>query len=108
MGRLRGNSSVCYTNGYVCASGAPNTGWLYDNSNFQWALSPNASLSYRAFTLKSDGHIDRNSDVKLSYNTRPCVYLRPDTEILSGDGSSGNPYRLEDVANKIEGLKNYE
>ena len=29
-----------------------------------------------------------------NYNFLPCVYLRPDVSILSGDGSSNNPYEI--------------
>ena len=29
-----------------------------------------------------------------NYNFVPCVYLRPDVSIISGDGSNDNPYEL--------------
>ena len=33
----------------------------------------------------------KNTD---SYNFLPCLYLRPDVSIISGDGSSDNPYEI--------------
>ncbi len=72
----------CYTNS-----------WLYDSSNNQWTLAPNASNSDGVFRVTYDGYVG-NSYVDISYVVRPAVYLLSNVEIVSGIGTPDEPFIL--------------
>jgi len=67
--------------------------WLYDSANSRWTLSPYASSSSNSevFLINSAGFAYDFSEC-LSMNIHPTVYLKSNTKIISGDGSSNNPF----------------
>ena len=74
----------CYTNS-----------WLYDSSNTQWTLAPDASNSNSVFRVFSDGCVDDYGHVSNSDAVRPAVYLLSNVEIVSGVGSMEEPFILK-------------
>lgn len=99
-----GVDNICYTNGHNCSTGQPTNGWLYDNTNTntQWTISPYATNDF-AFLVSGSGFVYISSyadytgeKVYLCLNNyvRPVVYLQSNIKIVSGDGTSSNPYIL--------------
>ena len=73
----------CYTNS-----------WLYDGTNNQWTLAPNASDSKLVFHVFNGGDVF-NVIVSFSHAVRPAVYLLSNVEIVSGVGSMEEPFILK-------------
>ena len=76
------SGSDCYTND-----------WLYNNSNYQWTLTPNSDYSYPVVAISSDGYVSNNTAYN-NYAVTPALYLSSNVKISGGDGSEGNPYTL--------------
>ena len=72
----------CYTNS-----------WLYDSSNIQWTLAPDASFSIGVFLVVGDGSVSIYN-ASFSSAVRPAVYLLSNVEIVSGNGTSSSPFIL--------------
>ena len=74
--------------------GCKNTDWLFNNKS-EWLMSPYSSHSIYAFPLFSLGYIDDDTNnANNTFSIRPAFYLKPNTSITSGDGSSTNPYQI--------------
>ena len=72
-----------------------NNDWLYTSSSYtQWTLSPYASLGSFAFFVQTSGFLNYNN-VFGNNGVRPIVFLKSDVKIVCGDGSSSNPYILQ-------------
>ena len=79
------NNSTCVSNNWMKAIlGTSSRGWLLTS------LSGNSST---AWYVISDGHVHNNIAYN-AYGVAPVLYLNSDIRLESGDGSSGNPYRL--------------
>ena len=76
------SSSDCYNND-----------WLYNNSNDQWTLTPDASYSSRVFRVNSDGFV-RSTSTKYTYGVSPALYLNSNVKISGGSGTEESPYTL--------------
>ena len=75
-------------------SDCKNNDWLYNSSIHQWTIMPHASNSYYVFHVRTAGFLS-GYDVTNSYGARPVVHLKSNIKIVSGDGSSSNPYILQ-------------
>ena len=74
--------------------GCKNTDWLFNNKS-EWLMSPYSSHSIYAFPLFSLGYIDDDTNnANNTFSIRPAFYIKPNTSITSGDGSSTNPYLI--------------
>ena len=86
-------SQILYTwNNYAeCYKGD----WLYTDTNHQWTLTPiaHAELSRDASVVASNGNVSSGNAV-LEWLVRPVVYLKSNVQILSGEGSSTDPFML--------------
>lgn len=67
--------------------------WLF-NSASQWTIAPNSSGAYYVFIVHSPGDVGY-STASNAYGVRPAVYLKSNAAIVSGEGTSSNPYQLE-------------
>ena len=73
---------------YPCA---PNS-WLAISGGFaEWILPPYPSSSYH-WNIRPDGVVGNYFGVNMSQGVRPAIYLTKTTRIISGNGSSSNPY----------------
>ena len=72
-------SGTDYSNGYL------------NNSLTWWSISPSYELEAR---YVSSGEIKSISTWSGEYGVRPSVNLKSNVRIVSGDGTIGNPYRL--------------
>ena len=75
-------------------SDCKNNDWLYESSYHPWTITPHASSSRTVFNVHSAGYLNYND----AYNTngvRPVVFLKSNIKIVDGDGSSSNPYILQ-------------
>ena len=72
-----------------------NTNYLY-NTNYQWLLSARTLHSPFVHYITINGELSRTGGdtASLSYGIRPVVYLSSSVKIISGDGTSSNPYIL--------------
>ena len=72
----------------VCSS----NDWLY-NATHEWTLSPTAysTFSYGIFHIQPDGYVTYSS-ARNSMTIRPSVYLKSSVKIVSGTGSSSDPF----------------
>ena len=74
--------------------------WMYpiitnSGKNSGWLLTPYSSIAYNAFSVRSSGFVCGNYDhVYSAYGVAPVIYLGSDQDIVSGDGSQSNPYKL--------------
>ena len=73
----------CYTNS-----------WLYDSSNDQWTLAPDALYSNSVALVFSDGYVNGDNAI-YSYAVRPAMYLLSNVEIVSGIGTPDEPFILQ-------------
>ena len=64
-----------------------------NNSLFWWTLTPYNNTFI--FAVNSRGVINNNYGSLNSGGCRPSINLKPNVKIVSGDGTSDNPYRLE-------------
>jgi hypothetical protein len=71
-------------------SGCYGKDFLYLGS-YEWSLMPYSSQSYNAFRLNGSGNANYGN-VSSSYAVRPVGYLKPGTKILSGSGTSNDPW----------------
>ena len=74
-------------------SDCKNNDWLYNSSDYQWTMSPRAVDSYGVFFVNPDGNVDyayadSNSAV------HPVVHLKSTIKVISGTGSSTDPFIL--------------
>ena len=96
-GYAAGNACVIGTNLSLYGNfdgGCKNTDWLFNNKS-EWLMSPYSSHSIYAFPLFSLGYIDDDTNnANNTFSIRPAFYLKPNTSITSGDGSSTNPYLI--------------
>ena len=61
-----------------------------------WLLSPSADYSYSAMFAISSGNVSSYYTVKdYQFALRPVLYLKSETIISSGEGTSNNPFELE-------------
>ena len=69
--------------------------WLYTSVNYQWTLTPIArsDISAHTFLVYHNGIINSGS-VADGWLVKPVVYLKSNVQILSGEGSSTDPFML--------------
>ena len=80
------NNSSCYNN-------SSSHNWMF-NSDIWWTMSPYSSgYSRHVWNASSGGKIYYNP-VSSSLGVRPVVTLSPKVKIISGNGSSSQPYQL--------------
>ncbi len=75
-------------------SDCKNNDWIF-NSSIQWTITPHAAGSGNVFYVDSTGYL---SDYRAYYSNlgvRPVVFLKSNIKIVDGDGSSSNPYILQ-------------
>ena len=81
------------TDSYACRS----NDWMYSifkTNGFNWLLTPYSGNAHVAFYLRSEGYVNRSSRVYYARGVAPVLYLSSDQDIVSGEGSQSNPYRL--------------
>ena len=86
-------NTVLYNWNNSSVSDCKDNDWLYDSSNNQWTLTPNASDSRAAFSVRSDGFLNSY----YTYNTIgvfPALYLNSNVKISGGSGTGSNPFVL--------------
>ena len=73
-----------------------NDDWLYTSANHQWTLTPIAtsSDSNSAFMVSTLGVVNAHTGAAGEWLVRPSVYLKSNVQILSGEGSSTDPFML--------------
>ena len=69
------------------------TNWLYNIKTYEWLL-PHFVGDSRAFFVGSTGYIYINYIKSNQMAVRPTLYLKPNVQIMDGDGTSSNPYVL--------------
>ena len=107
VGGTTTNKSSCRAQALIYWDGSPysdckNNDWLFKSqssfvNNAEWLISPNASNSNYASSLRSSGYVNANDGVNnLQFAVRPALYL--DSSVLkivgTGDGTKDNAYRL--------------
>ena len=78
-------NSTCTSNNWMKAIIAPNYGWL---------LTPNSGNSNGAWLVSSSGIVSYNSFASYAHGVAPVLSLSSELGIESGEGTSGNPYKL--------------
>ena len=78
------SASDCYSNDY-----------LFNDSYWQWTLTPVSSVSYGAFNVYSRGYVNLlNVDLDY-YSARPVAFLKSNISITDvGIGTAESPYQL--------------
>ena len=93
----------CYTSPNNCNGTNAKAGWVYNSNVLEGQTDP----THTWFLLPSvDSYpVLYASKVGATYayyfngllGVRPVVYLKTDIQIVDGDGSSGNPYKLQEI-----------
>ena len=105
-GSSTGNKALTQPIGLISAdeamfAGIPN--WNSSNTNnylytrqYYWTMSPSYfSYGYAyVFSVNSSGNLSRSSVNSTTLGVRPVINLKANVTILSGDGSSLNPYKI--------------
>ena len=81
------NNDITYT--LACAD----DNWLDLNQGF-WTMTPRNSNYFGNAVWCSTGYNLGDNVTSAALGIRPSVYLKPNVTILSGDGTSSNPYKL--------------
>ena len=79
------------------AQSTSSTNWILksaDSSGYYWFISPSSGGSSYALGWFYDGYVGGYSDVSGGYGVRPVLNLTSDTPIVSGTGTSGDPYKI--------------
>ena len=92
------NRASCLANAiFNWTSDCKNNDWLYNSSNWQWTLSPNAysSTATYVFRVKESGYVNsQDCFASIAGMVRPSVYLLSETSLVSGEGTLENPYEI--------------
>ena len=84
-----------------CNSNEYNKGYLY-NGLYWWTLTPSNDI--KVWTLQHNRLI--NDDVTLTRGARPSIVLKSNIEIVEGNGTEDDPYRLKGDNDKdLSGIK---
>ena len=70
------------------------TNWLYNLKNNEYLLNNSPHSDYSVFALTSGGNITNGGYASVASAVRPTLYLKPNVQIIDGDGTSVNPYIL--------------
>ena len=100
----KGNGDLTYPIGLITADEIAlaggvvwleNTSYYLYNSVDTWSISPAGFLQWTAVGLRlaSFGHFGYH-DVMSSLGIRPLISLKPGIQIVSGNGSKTNPYKI--------------
>ena len=94
-GYAAGNTCVTATTLYDYYNGnCYQSDWLYISGVWQWLMMPSSYNQSDVFRLTSNGYVYVFYYADFSHSVRPTFYLKSDTNIKSGDGTSSNPYLL--------------
>ena len=87
-------TGLTYTNNvYGGTPTCKNNNWLYNSGVWYWTISPISSCASSVFLVNGGG--DLNSNYALSRESvRPSVFLKSNIKIVSGSGTSSDPYIL--------------
>ena len=75
--------SVCYQND-----------WLF-KSSYMWTLSLSSSYSYDVFIVINSGYVSSDSAYSSNNGVWPVVHLKSTIKVITGTGSSNDPFILE-------------
>ena len=82
------------TDSYACRS----NDWMYSifkTNSYNWLLTSHSGYANTAFYVPSTGSVSYgNYRVSYARGVAPVLYLGSNQDIVSGDGSQSNPYRL--------------
>ena len=92
-GYAAGNSCVNGTTLINYEGECMNKDWLYISNTYQWLISSRSDNNIVVFIVHSSGFVGNDGSNHV-FLVRPTFYLKADTNIKSGDGSSTNPYIL--------------
>ena len=83
-------SNLSSYNDETCTS----NNWLYNIKKNEWLLPQRSNYSGDVFNIDADGLVGFNSASNNNYAVRPTLYLKPNVQIMDGDGTSSNPYKF--------------
>jgi hypothetical protein len=71
--------------------------WLHPSSGYYWTITPyaNSSFASRMWYVCSSSRVS-STFASNTRGVRPTLYLSSNVQIIGGDGSEGNAYRLSD------------
>ena len=72
-----------------------NNNWLYDGINGYWTLTIDNENNLFSFCVMDSGWVSPNIVNDWHESSRPTLYLQPTVEIVSGTGTSSDPYVLK-------------
>ena len=82
------------TDSYACRS----NDWMYSifkTNSYNWLLTSHSGYANTAFYVPSTGSVSYgNYRVSYARGVAPVLYLGSDQDIVAGDGSQSNPYKL--------------
>ena len=102
MTYANGIDRTCFDDPFQCDNTRSNKSWLYNigyyegnnGKSYTWFISPLSLSSNDAIVTTNNGNLEYNY---VNYGSRgilPVVYLSSTVKIVSGEGTSSNPYVL--------------
>ncbi len=74
----------------------PNSNYYLYNGQFFWTLSPSffnfGNSSASVWSVSLSGGLSYGVSVANSFGARPVINIKPDTQVIKGDGTTLNPY----------------
>ena len=94
---------TCYSNPSGCSSDNARTGWVHNSNKLStgsstystWFMSPSVGFMRNGLFAQNGCELKYTAVLENSYEVRPVVYLSSSVQIVDGDGSEGNPYKLK-------------
>ena len=88
------SNSYWTTSVYNYYAEAKNYNWMYMGL-MEWTITPFSSVSNSVFNVRDFGYVTVSTDLTTDgYSARPVFYLNSNVSYVSGEGTQGNPYRI--------------
>ena len=87
--------NLCKQDGYTYNNDTTNCkSWLLDTTQNTWTISPDSAYVVRTFLVFSTGSVLINGINRVcdARGTRPVLYLKSNVSIISGEGTTQEPY----------------
>jgi len=67
--------------------------WMYSGKN-EWTITPHSKTVNVEMAISTSGNVTDSFNARIANSVRPTVYLKATVKIISGTGTSTDPYQL--------------
>ena len=84
------NATLLFYNNTECV----NNNWLFNILTRNWLLTPMLNSSSDAWNISTTGFVRSSYYTSTGYGINPTLYLKSEVEIVSGNGTTDEPYKV--------------